>query len=140
MTIKKQFTEIHDLLKANEGKKLGKTLMAELIELMSAKGNARTFRLDDAGNVTHIFCYYHKEWEEVSKVPYGAKKSTSHGYNTMCKEGISNWTKQQRKLKLAREQLLQMLTDDEITVEELPEFQKQIEAEAKVIIPLGEKQ
>lgn len=135
LIVKKQFETIYNILKANEGKKLSKKLMDELTNCMISKGGQKTFKLDDEGNVTHIFCYYHKEWEEVSSIPYGKKSSTAHGLNTMCKEGVSNWTKQQRRMKQEKDALLQQLLDGTILQEELQALTNDIEARACEIIP-----
>lgn len=135
LVIKKQFQDLYDLIKENEGKKLTPKLIEQLTNHMISKGGQKTFKLDDEGNVTHIFCYYHKEWEDVNEIPYGTKKSTAHGLNTMCKEGVSNWTKQQRQMKKENDNLLQMLLDNEITQDELPQLKSEIEERAKTIVP-----
>lgn len=115
--VKKQFEEIYALLEANQNRKVS-TLMPELLELMKGKQANRTFMKDDDGNVTHIYCYYHKQWEAVDTelqdgIPYGKKASSSTGYNTMCKEGTSNWTKQNRTYKKTKELLLERVAAGE---------------------------
>lgn len=133
--IKKQFEAIHALLEANKNKKVS-TIMADLEALMTSKVQQKTFELDDEGNVTRVFCYYHKQWEDVAEVPYGKKASTASGLNTMCKEGLSNWTKQQRAYKKAKEQLLDQLSSGEVLQEELSEHLQTLEEQKDVIIPL----
>jgi len=134
MTIKTAFVTLHNLIKENEGKKLTPTLIAKLEELMLAKVMAKTFKKDDDGNVTHIFCYYHKEWEDVSEVPYGKKASTAHGLNTMCKQGVSHWSKQQRVMKQAKSTLLDDVTNGVVEPSELPNLLAEIEETAKTIV------
>ena len=136
-TIKKQFTTIHSLLTELKGKKITNDRFDQLEALMTSKVMSKTFKLDDAGNVTQIFCYYHKAWEDVNEVPYGKKTSTAHGLNTMCKQGVSNWTKQQRAMKQAKADLLEQVTDLEIEANELPARLAEIEATAKTIEPLN---
>ena len=118
--VKKAFEEIYALLEANQGKKVS-TIMPELIELMSKKGggqaNGKNFLTDEEGNVTHVFCYYHKKWEDVTVAEYGAKKGTATGLNTMCKEGVSAWTKQQRRKKQAEGELLERVAKGELPPE-----------------------
>lgn len=133
-TIKTQFVTLHTLLLDNAGKKLTPKLMTQLEELMTSKVMAKTFKKDDEGNVTHIFCYYHKEWEEVAVVPYGNKASTAHGFNTMCKEGVSHWTKQQRVLKAEKSKLLDRVSNGEVEASDLPSLLEEIESQAKTII------
>ena len=106
MTIKKNFQEIVEMLEANPNSKV-KDLLPSIIEMCSTKVRNDTLRYDEDGNLTHIYCYYHKEWEAISEVEYGSKKGTKSGLNTMCKEGVRAWTKKQKEAKDARNQLLE---------------------------------
>lgn len=136
MAIKKQFEEIYALLEANKNKQI-KTVMADLLVLMQSKSSGsdlnRTFIKDDEGNVTHVYCYYHKKWESVKVAEYGVKANTATGLNTMCKEGVSSWTKQQRAFKKAQADLLQAVASQELSPEELPALMEQLEVERKTI-------
>jgi len=134
MTIKKQFVEIYELLEANKSKKVS-TVLPELIELMTAKQNSKNFILDDDGNVTHVYCYYHKQWEDVTVAEYGAKKSTATGLNTMCKEGVSQWTKAQKAKKDAKAKLLEDVAKGLVEVSEVATKMTEIDAQAAEIIP-----
>lgn len=150
-TIKKQFVELYTILEANKTKKV-KDILPELIALMEAKQRETNSRYDDEGNLTHVYCYYHKTWESIAEVPYGDKKSSSNGLNTMCKEGVKQWTKQQKLIKKAGEELARAkaaLVEDLLAglidsdrVKELKilaeEHHDEDVAAAKVIIPLGE--
>lgn len=138
-TVKKNFESIYQLLLDNQNKKVS-AILPQLVELMEPKVAAKTHKVDEEGNVTHVFCYYHKEWEAVSEVPYGKKASTTTGLNTMCKEGVSNWTKQQRELKVTKEDILTKVASGEIQPQDLPELLTQAEEHAKRIIPLGTKE
>lgn len=135
--IKKQYEELHALLVANSNKKVT-TLMPQLIELMERKNNASghssTFIKDDDGNTIAVFCYYHKKWELVSQVEYGSKKGTATGLNTMCKEGVSNWTKQQRVKKQAEAGLLAKVASGELMVGDIPAEQERLAIEAQAIV------
>ena len=126
--IKKDFQELIAFLEANE-KKSVKTILEQVRELCSAKAQT-TFKKDADGNVTHVFCYYHKVLEEVTADNYGKKASNkATGLNTMCKVGLNQWTKQQSAAKKAREQILARLAAGEeldITAElELIEARRQ---------------
>lgn len=132
-TIKTQFITLHTLMTDNIGKKLTPKLMAMFEAEMQSKVMAKTFKKDDDGNVTHIFCYYHKEWEEVANVPYGKKASTSHGLNTMCKQGVSHWTKQQRIMKQEKSKLLDDVANEVIPSSDLSTLLSEIEERAKTI-------
>jgi hypothetical protein len=132
--IKKQFTNLHSLLIANQGKKLTKNLVAEFEELMTSKVASSTVRKDDEGNVTHVFCYYHKEWEDVNEVPYGKKSNTASGLNTMCKQGLSHWTKQNRKAKQEESELLSKVASGEVDASEVGTLLEEIKERAKTIV------
>lgn len=137
-TIKKQYVEIFELLKANENKKVS-TIMDSILELVESKTQAKTYKRDEDGNVTHIFCYYHKEWESVEDVEYGKKSSNKTGLASMCKVGVSQWNRQQREMKLARANLLDQVANGEVEASEVPALLQEIEDNAKKIVPLGEE-
>lgn len=132
MSIKKSFVEIVELLEANEQKKV-KDILPEIIELVTSKQKATTVFRDIEGNITHIFCYYHKKWESVEF--YGQKASSHTGFNTMCKEGVNRWTKQHSQFRKLKGELLEKIVSDELAVEDLAQQLKQLEDERNVIIP-----
>lgn len=130
-TIKKAYVEIANLLNENANKKVS-TILPQLMELMTAKSSGgsdigKTFLKDDNGEVFAVYCYYHKKWELVELCEYGAKKGTASGLNTMCKEGVSRWTKQQREAKKAKEALLDGVANGDIEVSDLADKQAEIE-------------
>lgn len=136
-TVKKQFEEIYAVLEENKNKKVS-TILPQLIELMSKKNNAsgaaNTFIKNDDGEVVAIFCYYHKKWEFVTEAEYGNKKGTATGLNTMCKEGVSKWTKQQRVKKQQEAELLTKVSSGELAVEDIAVEQARILETSKEII------
>lgn len=138
-TIKKAYQEIIALLEANENKKV-KTLLPQIIALCEAKNGGggseigKTFLKDEDGETIAIFCYYFKKWMALSDIEFGAKKSTATGYNTMCKEGVSNWTKQQRIATKAKEGILDRIMDEELNKEDLAKVREDIETARKTIV------
>lgn len=139
-TIKKQYQELHTLLaSALEAKPKVQlaTLMPQILELMQAKKggstNGTTFVKDEEGNVTHVYCYYHKKWEAVEHIEYGKKANTATGLNTMCKEGVSNWSKQQRAYTKAKDELLMQLSSGK-DIDLATELDR-LEQERKLIVP-----
>lgn len=137
-TIKKAYIEIANLLNDNKSKKVA-TILPQLMELMTAKSSGgsdigKTFLKDDNGEVFAVYCYYHKQWELTSECEYGAKKGTASGLNTMCKEGVSRWTKQQRVAKKTKEALLDSIASGEIEVSDLVDKQAEIEEAKDVIV------
>lgn len=136
MTIKKQYEEIYAFLEANKNKKVS-TIFDDVVALMQSKSGGsdigKTFLKDAEGNVTHVYCYYHKRWEAINIAEYGIKQNTATGLNTMCKEGVSSWSKQQRTYKKRTEELLSLVAEGELSAEELPALIEQAEAERKAI-------
>lgn len=143
MTIKKAYLELIAFLEANENKKV-KTILDEARAMCEAKNSSgsdtgSTFIRDESDEVVAIFCYYFKRWMPLCDVEFGAKKNTASGYNTMCKSGVSQWTKQQRVAKKAKEELLDDLSDGTVEVSELADLQKSIEHCRKRIIDCDEE-
>lgn len=136
MTIKKQYEELYAFLEANKNKKVS-SIMADVIAMMSSKSGGsdigKTFLKDEEGNVIAVYCYYHKKWEATSVADYGTKANTATGLNTMCKEGVSSWSKQQRTYKKANEQLLQQVAAGELSAEDLPAKMAELETDRKAI-------
>lgn len=136
--IKKAFEEIVNFLEENKNSKVS-TVLDGVIQLASAKagggGGAQNFIKDADGNVTHIFCYYHKKWEPVAEVEFGKKASSPTGYNSMCKEGTSQWTKQQRAAKKANEELLTQVSAGEVLPGDIASVQEGIAEEKAKIVP-----
>ena len=118
--------------------------MPELIELMAKAKNSgsetgRNFVKDQDGNVVAVFCYYHKRWELVEHVPYGSKASNqATGLNTMCKQGVSNWTKQNRRYQDAKNKLLDQVLAGELDREAMAQEMEVLNAEYKAIVPINE--
>lgn len=136
--IKKAYVELVSFLNDNADKKV-KTILPDIIamaEKASGGGSVgNTVRRDEDGNVIAIFCYYHKEWEDVSVVPYGKKANSTSGLNTMCKQGTSMWTKQQREAKQAKADLLEKVASGEVQASELTVELEKIEEARKAIKP-----
>lgn len=137
--VKKVFVEIANLLEENSNKKVS-TILPQLMALMTAKNGGgsdigKTFLKDENGEVFAIYCYYHKKWELISECEYGSKKGTATNLNTMCKEGVSNWTKQQRLAKKGKDELLTKVLDGEILQENLASAMEELEESTKVIVP-----
>ena len=126
MTIKKQFVELVALLEANPNKKVS-SILAEVIAMAESKKRDSTVIKDANGEVIAIHCYYHKQWELLSEVEYGAKKSSVSGYNTMCKIGVSMWTKAQSIAKRAKSQVLDDVSDGTIDATDIKACLERVE-------------
>jgi len=134
--VKKVYIPLIELLEANKNKSI-KTLMPEILALTQSKTQAKTYRVNENGEVTHVFCYYHKLWEDVSIAEYGAKAKTASGLNTMCKEGLSNWSKQQRDYKKAKSQILDQVVAGTLSADKVEDTLHDLE-QAKDQIVLRE--
>lgn len=144
MSIKKAFIPLVELLEANKGKQVS-SIMDKILELTSAKAGgggraSNTVHKNDAGEVTHVFCYYHKKWEELAKVEYGKKASSPTGYSNMCKEGTAAWTKQQRDAKKGKDDLLASVAAGETKASDIKDRMAEIETERGKVIPREDKQ
>lgn len=126
MSIKKPYVEIIDFLKANENKKVS-SILDHIKELCESKKSTSTVIVNSDNEVVAIYCYYHKQWELLSEVTYGKKANTNSGYNTMCKVGVSKWTKAQKLAKDAKEELLEKVSIGEIAIEDIKFHQDDIE-------------
>lgn len=142
--VKKAYTEIVALLEANKDKKVS-SILDQVIELASAKTNraeGSTFIKDVQGNVVAIFDYYFKRWMPLvgdKAVEFGKKDKTATGLNTMCKEGVSIWTKQQNDAKKALATLLNKVAAGEVKPADIAKAQEEIETARKSInFPMDE--
>lgn len=139
MSIKKAYSEIVNLLEANKDVKVSK-IFDQIVELASAKSTrseGSTYLKDVNGNTVAILDYYFKKWMPLvgdKAVDFGQKLKTSTGYNTMCKEGVSAWTKQQREAKNASAELLKKVASGEILPKDIASHQEAIENARKSIV------
>jgi hypothetical protein len=135
-TIKKDFTAVMSLfaqaIATLEENKVKKSVLESVRSLyndavdMTANKNSngsgsKTTAYYREGKLVAVFCYYHKMWELVDHIEYGNKSGTKTGLNTMCKEGVSAWTKANRAHNKLKDELLQKLFKGELTSEEVQE-------------------
>lgn len=139
MAIKKMYVELVELLEANQDKKV-KSILPDVIAMVSAK-QARnvgsTFIKNSEGETLAIRCYYFQRWMPLvgdNAVEFGAKKSTATGYNTMCKDGVSHWTKQNNSAKKAHDALLDRLEAGDLTTDQIPAEKARIEEERRQVV------
>ena len=133
-TIKKDFTAVMSLfaqaiatLEENKVKKSVlesvRSLYNDAVDLTANKNSngsgSKTTAYYRDGKLTAVFCYYHKMWELTDHIEYGNKSGTKTGLNTMCKEGVSAWTKANRSHNKLKDELLQKLFKGEISSEEV---------------------
>jgi hypothetical protein len=132
MNVKKQYADLVAFLEANANKKVS-TIIDEIYEMTAAQRRASTVYKDDDGNVIAIYCYYHKQWEVVAEVAYGAKANSATGLNTLCKVGAQKWTKAQRDAKAAKESLLTRVATGEVAADTLKDALDDIEERRQAV-------
>lgn len=103
----------------------------------NGSGSSSTAYFDEDRNLVAVFCYYHKKWELVSNIEYGKKAGTKTGLNTMCKEGTSAWTKNNRALQKQKDALTQQMLKGELTHDE---FKQQYENISFAIEPHSDEE
>lgn len=140
--IKKAFLPIvealHAAMKADPKVKVS-AVLADIEALASAKsgaggGKATTFHRDEAGNVVAIKCYYHGLWMDPRVAEFGEKKSSASGFNSMSKDGMSKWTKQNAAAKKAKEELLLKVQSGEIAAHSIADELAAIDAARSTVI------
>lgn len=136
MSTKKQFVELLQFLEQNSDKKVN-TILDKVREMTMSQKRSETvlYADEEKSEVVAIFCYYHKRWELLSEVEYGAKKHSASGYNTMCKEGVNAWTKQQSEAKKAKAELLDAVANGEVDPKDLKPRLEQIEIDRLKVVP-----
>lgn len=122
--IKKSYVEIINFLEANKNKKVD-TILDQLKSMCETKVTTKTFRTDEDGNTTEIFCWYFKEWMPVEE--FAPKKNTASGYNQMCRNGVRVWTKKQRDSEKLKLSLHEQHVTGEITLDELQDKLAKVE-------------
>jgi len=143
MSTKKAFIPLVELLEANKGKTVS-AVLPQILEMVAAKagGGGRSssnVRTNDKGETTHVMCYYHKKWEDVTVAEYGKKASSPTGLNNMCKEGVAAWTKQQRDAKKGKDELLGQVGAGEVKPADIQVRMDEIEKARAKIIPREDK-
>ena len=136
MTIKKNFVEIIELLESNKNKPVS-SILEQITELCTSKKKSETVRRDDSGKVTEIFCWYHKVWEPVDW--YGLKSSSNSGFNTMCKQGVNSWTRQQTEYKKKVSSILDLVETGKIQIDQIDSLKEKYKKEKDVIKPRVDK-
>lgn len=138
MAIKKAYQDIVTLLEQNKDAKV-KTILDQVIEMASGKSTraaGSTAIRDTKNNVVAVFDYYFKRWMPLvgdAAVEFGAKASSPTGLNSMSKEGVSNWTRQQRVAKQENADLLNKVAAGEVAPENIPAEQAKIEERRQMI-------
>lgn len=136
--IKKAYVEIVELLQANMTATVSEVL-DEVVALASAKsggGGSRSSasHIDADGTVTGIKCFYFGLWMDPKVTEFGAKASSSTKMNSMCKEGVSNWTKQQATARKAKAQLLDDVASGEVDASDLTSKLAEIEEARNTVV------
>lgn len=103
MTKTKLWEEVQKLLADN---KASAKLTSALQELLSPKTAASQNppKVDKDGNITHVYCRFHKQYEPVANMVMSGGKSK--GY---CKASISLWNKMNSNIKKLNAQVTEAI-------------------------------
>jgi hypothetical protein len=138
IVVKKAYSDIYAVLVKNKKKKVSE-ILDDLLEIMKPKTDrilGETFIRNSENAIVAIRCWYFKRWMPLvgtKKVLFGSKKSSTTGYNTMCKIGCSHWYRQQREKKKALMNLPIDIKNKKVKIDEIEKVQEEIEAKASVI-------
>ena len=135
-TIKKGYVEVYNILVENQDKEVSE-IMDLVVPIMESLQRDKNHYRDDDGNL-YIFCYYHKQWEMVKQVEYGLKANTATGFNSMCKVGTNQWTRQQREFKKSKSDLLDEVSQGLIEPSDIQERIEVLEDEKDNILSLSD--
>ncbi len=139
-TIKKAYVAIASLLAANPAATC-EEIYPQFEALASAKvggggAGVTSFHKDKDGNVLIARCSYHGKYFHTAAVEFGAKASSASGLNTMCKDGMSKWTKQLATFKKSKEQLLTDVSSGEVKAGDIEAIVVELEAKREEIVAI----
>lgn len=112
--------------------KVSKKVQAELEELLAPKSGGGTIyppKVDKDGNITELYCTWHKEYEPVEKFKKSPKAKS--GYHYECTDAEAEWKKYVsaiNKLKKETADTVNKILDGEIDVKEAKELKDANEA------------
>ena len=140
--VKKAFEGVVSFLEQHTDSQVSE-ILDEVISMCAPKarvgggGSARNHIADVNGNPVAILDYFFKRWMPLvgnDAVEFGKKAGSPTGLNNLCKQASSEWSKRQRDAKQANESLLQRVIDGELSPEDIPSAQADIEA-ARTEVP-----
>lgn len=141
--IKKTMLPLIALMQANQDAKVS-AIMDEAVAIASTKSrgakkgtSVRTAIRGADNEVLAIRDYYFQRWMPLvgdAAVEFGTKKGSSTGYNSMSKEGLSNWTKQQAAAKKALDQILTDVESGDLDPSDISDRKAEIEAARKEVV------
>ena len=136
--IKKAFVPLMSLLAANMNEKVKKVYpeIEALVTAAAGGGGQPAYHKNEAGELVALHCSYHKKWFKPSEVEFGAKASSASGFNTMCKDGMSKWTKQLAAFKKAKEALLTDVGEGKVQPSEIAGITAELEQVREAIVPI----
>lgn len=136
-TIKKVFSEVHNLLVANQDKPVS-AIMSKLEELMgSSRGaNGSTYFLDSNGTCLAAKCSYFEKWFAASE--FHPKSGSPSGLNSLTKMAASYYAKQKREAAAAKADLLKKVGSGEFPYDQVGQALQEIDAAQTAILPVPE--
>ncbi len=128
MTKKKLHESVLELCVTHKASKvLTDALSALTIPKVGGSSDVNDYTVfDKDGNVTHIFCTYHKKWEPVVTVEededgdeidvnlFKINDKTKNGFERECLEGTASWREQSKVFKTTNDAVVADLLEGEI--------------------------
>lgn len=142
VNIKKAFQPIMSLLAANMDATVG-DIYTQAESLCAAKSGgggqaAAVYVKNDAGEdvLVGLHCSYHGLFFKPEEMPFGEKKSSASGFNTMSKDGLAKWTKQLGEFKKAKAEIVDKLKAGELELSDVDEYEATLEEKRQEIVPM----
>lgn len=107
MTKTEQWEKIQEILLSN---KASKKLTSALEELLKPKNGGTSMfppKLDKDGNITELYCQWHKKYEPVDNFKTSTKSKT--GYHYECKDAEKEWNLYAKEIKAQESELTKLV-------------------------------
>jgi len=94
---------------------------------------------DTDGNVTHVYCTYHKQWEpvadEAGEMLFKTNDKVKNGFDRECTEATASWRAESKVFKATKDGAIQDLLDGNISNDEAKDIIAQAEEARSVHTP-----
>lgn len=130
--IKKGLIELVKLVEARKGKIIDDKFIEDFRYYCVSKKKSSVILLDN-DNIVGKFCWYHKKWELFKDNEFGIKSGDPSGFNSMCKSGVSSWTRSQLAIKKLDAEALKKVKSGKLKINDIEKFVNNETEKLKVI-------
>lgn len=131
--IKKGLIELVKLVEARKGKVIDDKFIEDFRYYCVSKKKSSVILLDADDKIVGKFCWYHKKWELFKDNEFGIKSGDSSGFNSMCKSGVSSWTRSQSAIKKLDAEALKKVKAGKLKINDIEKFVNNETEKLKVI-------